>query len=217
MVAPSILSADLLTLGEEIRLINESKADWIHFDVMDGVFVPNLSFGIPLCEAIKKVVQKPIDVHLMVVQPEKLIPLFASAGASYISVHYETVTHLHRTISQIKELGCKAGVAINPHTPIHILEDIITDLDYVCVMSVNPGYSGQKFIENTFRKVVALRNLIDARQANTLIQVDGGINTDNGKELVKAGADILVAANFIYKSDDKLQAIASLRNLFQAN
>jgi ribulose-phosphate 3-epimerase len=212
LVAPSILSADLSNLQSEIELINRSAADWIHFDVMDGVFVPNISFGIPICAAVAAHAQKPIDVHLMMVSPDRHLQGFAEAGANCISVHYEAVTHLHRTVTFIKSLGCKAGVALNPHTPVSLLEEIITELDYVCLMSVNPGYSGQKFITSTVAKTQKLKDLILKTDSHALIQIDGGVNNENGVELVKAGADILVAANFIYKSNDKLKAIAALKD-----
>ncbi len=213
LVAPSILAADFNQLSRDIEMINRSEADFIHCDVMDGVFVPNISFGIPIIQAVHNISQKPLDVHLMIVNPEKYIQEFYHAGASIITVHYEACIHLHRTIQQIKELGIKASVCLNPHTSVHLLEDIIDDLDMVLLMSVNPGFGGQKFIENTYRKVVALKELIIRRNSNALIEVDGGINLEVGKKLYDSGADILVSGSFIFGSTNPEEAISSLKRL----
>lgn len=211
LVAPSILSSDLANLQSAIEMINESSADWIHFDVIDGVFAPNITFGIPVCEAVNHYAKKPIDVHLMIVHPEKYLKDFQKAGARNICVHYEACTHLHRTLQEIKGLGCKAHVAINPHTPVHLLEDIITDIDTVLVMSVNPGFSGQKFIPHTIQKVAALKALIHQKGARTLIEIDGGVTPQNAPELLKAGADVLVAASYIFGSSDPKATIQELK------
>jgi ribulose-phosphate 3-epimerase len=211
MVAPSILAADFANIEREIRMLNESDADWIHVDVMDGVFVPNISFGIPVAEAVKRHARKPLDVHLMIVQPERYVEAFCKAGAGIISVHIEACPHLHRNLQQIKGLGCKAGIAINPHTSVSQLENVIADADVVCVMSVNPGFGGQKFIEHTYRKVRALRELIIASGSNALIEIDGGVNQDNAKLLVEAGADVLVAGNFVFSAKDPKGVIAGLK------
>lgn len=213
LVAPSVLAANFSKLGEEIEMINRSEADFVHCDVMDGVFVPNISFGVPIVQAIHKISQKPLDVHLMIVNPEKYIQEFYHAGASVITVHYEACTHLHRTIQQIKELGIKASVCLNPHTSVALLEDIIDDLNMVLLMSVNPGFGGQKFIENTYRKVAALKEMIIRRKSDALIEVDGGINLEVGRKLYDSGVDILVAGSFIFGSDNPTESIASLKGL----
>ncbi|NJM26265.1 MAG: ribulose-phosphate 3-epimerase [Bacteroidia bacterium] len=211
IIAPSVLACDFGKLAEEIKMINESQADWIHVDIMDGVFVPNLSMGLPVVQAIQRVAQKPMDVHLMIQQPERYVEAFKDAGAAIISVHAEACIHLHRNIEQIKSLGCKAGVALNPHTPISVLENVINDIDLICVMSVNPGFGGQKFIENTYEKVRQLSALIEARGADALIEIDGGVNIGNATTLVEAGADILVAGNFVFSSNAPKQIIAELK------
>jgi ribulose-phosphate 3-epimerase len=213
IIAPSVLSADFANLGTDIQMINDSQADWFHIDVMDGVFVPNISFGFPVIKAIQKIANKPLDVHLMIVQPEKYIKDFKSVGAEILSVHYEACTHLHRTIYAIKEEGMKAGVAINPHTPIHLLKDIIQDIDLVCMMSVNPGFGGQKFIEQTYRKCSDLKAMIEANNANCLIEIDGGVNEFTAPKLLEAGADVLVAGNYVFASNNPKETIASLKNL----
>jgi ribulose-phosphate 3-epimerase len=211
IIAPSILSADLANLQAEIEMINDSSADWIHFDVMDGIFVPNISFGMPVCQAINQYAKKPLDVHLMIEHPEKYLKDFQKAGAHSISVHYEACVHLHRTIQEIKTLGCKASVAINPHTPVHLLDDILPELDMVLVMSVNPGYSGQSFITHTYQKVSALKALIQQKGTKTLIEVDGGVNNQNAPELLKAGANVLVSASYIFGSSDPKATIHQLK------
>ncbi|MFM8743117.1 MAG: ribulose-phosphate 3-epimerase [Cytophagales bacterium] len=213
IIAPSILAADFANLQSEINIINESEADWIHVDIMDGVFVPNISLGIPVMEAIKRHSKKPLDVHLMIVNPEKYVEAFHQAGASVISVHIEACPHLHRNVQQIKMLGIKAGVAVNPHTPIDSLKEIIADIDLVCLMSVNPGFGGQKFIENTHQKVKELRQLINQRQASALIEIDGGVNEKNAKPLLDAGATVLVAGNFVFSSTNPKQVIKGLKAL----
>lgn len=213
LVAPSILAADFNSLGKEIGMINQSEADYIHCDVMDGVFVPNISFGIPIIESIQKIAQKPLDVHLMIVHPEKYIEDFVHAGASILTVHYEACIHLHRTINQIKEFGIKASVCLNPHTPIALLEDIIQELDMVLLMSVNPGFGGQNFIENTYRKTVLLKEMILKKNSKALIEVDGGVNLNTGKRLFESGADVLVAGSYVFKSENPIQTIAALKNL----
>lgn len=213
IVAPSILAADFANLEREITMINESEADWVHVDIMDGVFVPNISMGIPVVEAVKRHAKKPLDVHLMIVQPERFVEAFCKAGAETISVHAEACPHLHRNIQQIKALGCKAGVAINPHTPINVLENVIADIDLVCVMSVNPGFGGQKFIEHTYRKVSALRGMIQASGSDALIEIDGGVNQQNAKALLDAGANVLVAGNFVFSAPDPKKIIANLKAL----
>ena len=213
LVAPSILTANFNNLGVDIEMINRSEADFIHCDVMDGVFVPNISFGIPVIQDIHKISKKPLDVHLMIVNPEKYIQEFYHAGASIITVHYETCTHLHRTIQQIKDLGMKASVCLNPHSPVALLEDIIEDLDMVLLMSVNPGFGGQKFIENTYRKVVSLKEMIIQRNSNTLIEVDGGVNFEVGKKLYDSGADILVVGSFVFNSGNPAETIANFKKL----
>jgi len=213
IIAPSILSADFNNLGRDIEMINKSEAGYIHFDVMDGVFVPNISFGIPVIEHVKKIAVKPLDVHLMIVNPDALIPSFVKAGASIITVHHEACTHLHRTVQLIKKLGVKASVCLNPHTPVAVLNDIIKELDMVLLMSVNPGFGGQSFIENTYKKVVQLRELIDKNNRDCLIEVDGGINNENGKRLFHEGANVLVAGSFVFGSANPAETISNLKNL----
>lgn len=213
LIAPSILASDFNMLGEEIEMLNQSEADYVHCDVMDGVFVPNISFGIPVIQSIHKISKKPLDVHLMIVNPEKYIRDFYDAGASIITVHYEACNHLHRTIQQIKELGIKASVCLNPHTSVALLDDIIEDLDMVLLMSVNPGFGGQKFIENTYRKVIELKELILRRKSSAIIEVDGGVNFEVGKKLFDSGADILVAGSFVFGSANPTEIIHQLKLL----
>ncbi|MGA1386514.1 MAG: ribulose-phosphate 3-epimerase [Flavobacteriaceae bacterium] len=213
LIAPSVLAADFANLERDITMINQSSADWFHIDIMDGVFVPNISFGMPVLAAIGRHAQKPLDVHLMIVDPDRYIDIFADLGANVLSVHLEACTHLHRTVQAIKAKGMKAGVALNPHTPIHLLEDIIYDLDLVVVMSVNPGFGGQKFIENTYEKVRALKALIQRKSSQALIEIDGGVQSANAVQLVAAGADVLVAGNFVFSSPDPINTIQELKNL----
>jgi ribulose-phosphate 3-epimerase len=211
IIAPSVLAADFANLQKEAEMINQSEADWFHIDVMDGVFVPNISFGMPVISAIKKHAKKPLDVHLMIVQPERFIKEFKSIGADILTVHYEASTHLHRTLQAIKQEGMKAGVAINPHTSVQLLADTIEDIDLVCMMSVNPGFGGQKFIEQTYRKVEQLKKIITERGAKTLIEIDGGVTAQNAAQLVSAGADVLVAGSFVFSSSNPIQTIADLK------
>lgn len=211
LIAPSILSADFNQLGKDIAMINQSEADYIHFDVMDGVFVPNISFGIPVIQHVNKIATKPLDVHLMIVEPDKFIEPFVNAGASILTVHYEACPHLHRTIQQIKNTGIKASVCLNPHTPVAVLEDIILDLDMVLLMSVNPGFGGQSFIENTYKKVKQLKALIERNNPECLIEVDGGVNYDTGKNLFDAGVDVLVAGSFVFNSENPAETIKKLK------
>lgn len=213
LVSPSLLSADFAHLASDIEMINHSEADMLHLDIMDGVFVPNISFGFPVIESFKDMCNKPLDVHLMIVEPDKFIENFAKVGAEYINVHYEACTHLHRTIQKIKATGAKAAVTLNPHTPVCLLEDIVSDVDMVLLMSVNPGYGGQKFIENTLSKTRQLRELIERKNANALIEIDGGVNLDTGRKLMECGADILVAGNFVFKSQNPIETIKSLKAL----
>ncbi|WP_373522630.1 ribulose-phosphate 3-epimerase [Aquiflexum sp.] len=212
-IAPSVLAADFANLQSEIEMLNASEADFIHVDIMDGVFVPNISFGIPVTEAINKHATKPLDVHLMIVDPDRYLEAFKNAGASIISVHLEACNHLHRTLQAIKELGCKAGVALNPHTSVQLLEDVINDIDLVCLMSVNPGFGGQKFIANTYNKISQLKYLINQKGANTLIEIDGGVNKLNAPLLAEAGADILVAGSFVFSAENPFETIKSLKNI----
>lgn len=213
IIAPSILASDFANLEREVKMLNDSQADWLHIDIMDGVFVPNISMGLPVVEAIKKHARKPMDVHLMIVNPERYVEAFHKAGAEVISVHIEACNHLHRNIQQIKALGCKAGVAVNPHTSISQLEDVIQDIDLVCLMSVNPGFGGQKFIENTYEKVKALKSLISKKGSKALIEIDGGVNLQNAKPLMDAGADVLVAGNFVFSSATPAAVISQLKAL----
>ncbi|MCB9022975.1 MAG: ribulose-phosphate 3-epimerase [Lentimicrobiaceae bacterium] len=211
LIAPSLLSADFTRLGEDINMVNQSEADWFHIDVMDGVFVPNISFGMPVIKAIGKIARKPLDVHLMIVQPERYFETFRDLGATYLSIHFEAVTHLHRAVHQIKELGMKAGVVMNPHSNVTLLEDIIEDLDLVLLMSVNPGFGGQKFIEGTYRKIEKLKTLIVSKNARALIEIDGGVDLKNAPALIHAGADVLVAGNTIFSSENPRETIARLK------
>ena len=213
LIAPSVLAADFANLQRDIEMINNSEADWFHIDIMDGVFVPNISFGMPILEAITKHAKKTIDVHLMIVDPDKYIKTFAALGSNILTVHYEACSHLHRTLQAIKAEGMKAGVALNPHTNIDLLEDVINDIDMVCIMSVNPGFGGQSFIENTYSKIEKLKALITRKNASTLIEVDGGVTDKNATQLVKAGADVLVAGNFVFKSENPTQTISNLKKL----
>lgn len=215
LIAPSILSADFLNLNADIEMLNSSEADWIHCDVMDGRFVPNISFGLPLIKAVKRAAKKPLDVHLMIVEPEKYIDDFKKAGANILTVHLEACTHLHRIIHAIQEKGMSAGVAINPHTPVSMLESILADADLVLIMSVNPGFGGQKFISNTYNKIYDLKNLILAKNSKAKIEVDGGIDLGNAAQLVKAGADVLVAGHTVFSSANPFQTISALKNVRQ--
>jgi ribulose-phosphate 3-epimerase len=213
LISPSVLSCDFANIQRDVEMINNSAADWFHIDVMDGVFVPNISFGFPVLSAIKKHATKPMDVHLMIQDPDKYIVEFKQAGADILTVHYEACTHLHRTIQAIKAEGMKAGVAINPHTPVDLLQDVIADLDLVLIMSVNPGFGGQKFIKNAVLKVEQMKNLIHNKGSHALIEVDGGVNLETGMELVKAGADVLVAGSFVFGSENPAGTIQDLKAL----
>ncbi|MBG0781102.1 MAG: ribulose-phosphate 3-epimerase [Bacteroidales bacterium] len=213
LLAPSLLSADFLNLEKEIDMINASEADWFHLDIMDGVFVPNISFGLPVVDAIKRKAKKPLDVHLMIVEPDRYVDAFRNAGADILSVQYEACTHLHRVLQQIRNAGMKAGVVLNPHTPVLLLTDILAYADLVLVMSVNPGFGGQKFIPETFNKIVELRSMIDKRGLEVLIEVDGGVNISNANQLYKAGADVLVAGNAVFKSENPTETIRNLKKI----
>ena len=212
-IAPSVLAADFANLQRDIEMINTSEADWFHIDIMDGVFVPNISFGMPVLDAINKHAKKTIDVHLMIVDPDRYIATFKKLGADILTVHYEACNHLHRTLQAIKAEGMKAGVALNPHTNVDLLEDVIQDIDLVCIMSVNPGFGGQSFIENTYAKVEKLKALINKKNAATLIEIDGGVTNKNAKQLVDAGADVLVAGSYVFSAQDPIATIADLKQI----
>lgn len=212
LIAPSLLSADFLHLGDAVRMIDQSEADWIHCDIMDGVFVPNISFGLPVLQSVSKVAQKPLDVHLMIVQPERYIKAFKEAGASYLSVHYEACTHLHRTLQEIRNEGMKAGIVLNPHSPVSLLESILESADFVLLMSVNPGFGGQSFINQTYNKISDLKEMIIKKDLDVLIEVDGGVGLQNATKLIQAGADVLVAGNAVFNANDPLDVIKKLKN-----
>ncbi|GAA4270757.1 ribulose-phosphate 3-epimerase [Aquimarina gracilis] len=214
-IAPSVLAADFANLQRDVEMINNSEADWFHIDIMDGVFVPNISFGMPVLRDIVKHATKTIDVHLMIVDPDRYIKTFANLGSNILTVHYEACTHLHRTLQAIKAEGMKAGVAINPHTNVNLLEDVINDIDLVCIMSVNPGFGGQSFIENTYKKVERLKQIITENKADTLIEIDGGVTSKNAKKLVDAGADVLVAGSFVFKSENPTNTIKELKEIIK--
>lgn len=216
LIAPSLLSADFANLERDIKMINSSEADWFHLDVMDGVFVPNISFGFPVIKAVKRHASKPLDVHLMIVDPDRYIQAFRDAGADYISVHIEACTHIHRSLQLIKSTGAKAGVALNPHTPVSHLKEVIHDIDLVCMMSVNPGFGGQKFIENTYSKITELRELIEEKNTTTLIEIDGGVDLKNAGKLIAAGADVLVAGNTVFSDPKPSEMIHKLKQLSNA-
>lgn len=211
LVAPSLLSADFGNLNRDIEMVNASQADWFHLDIMDGVFVPNISFGFPVVTQVKRLAKKPLDVHLMIIDPDRYLEKFKEAGADIITVHYEACTHLHRTLSQIRNLGMKAGVSVNPHTPVELLSEILGEADLVLIMSVNPGFGGQKFIANSYRKIERLREMIDSQNLSTLIEVDGGVDAKNASILYKAGANILVAGNAVFKAENPISVIESLK------
>jgi ribulose-phosphate 3-epimerase len=211
-VAPSLLSADFNNLGRDIEMVNQSEADWFHLDIMDGVFVPNLSFGFPVVEHIAKLAKKPLDVHLMIIDPDRYLERFKDAGANILTVHWEACTHLQRTLSQIRKLGMKAGVSLNPHTPVEFLEDILPEADLVLIMSVNPGFGGQKFIQNSISRISRLRQMIDKKGCNTIIEVDGGVGTHNAGELYSAGANVLVAGNAVFNSQNPTESIQIIKN-----
>ena len=213
LIAPSVLAADFANLQRDIEMINTSEADWFHIDIMDGVFVPNISFGMPVLDAINKHAKKTIDVHLMIVDPDRYIATFKKLGADVLTVHYEACTHLHRTLQAIKAEGMKAGVALNPHTSVDLLEDVIQDIDLVCIMSVNPGFGGQSFIENTYAKVEKLKALINRKNASTLIEIDGGVTNKNAKQLADAGADVLVAGSYVFGAQDPIATITDLKQI----
>ena len=215
-IAPSMLAADFANLERDIQMVNQSEADWFHLDIMDGVFVPNISFGMPVLKAMTQHTKKTLDVHLMIVDPDRFIETFAEIGADVLTVHAEACTHLHRTLQAIKDAGMQAGVALNPHTPVSVLEDVIADIDVVCIMSVNPGFGGQKFIQNTYAKVRKLRTMIAAHKSATLIEIDGGVNATNCTDLVEAGADVLVAGSFVFSSENPTETIKNLRQVANA-
>ena len=212
LISPSVLAADFLHLAKDIDLVNQSQADWFHLDIMDGVFVPNISYGMPVMKSIQSLAQKPLDVHLMIVDPERYFEEFQKLGADYLTIHAEASTHLHRSIQVIKSLGMKAGVALNPHTPVSAVEEVIQDIDLLLIMSVNPGFGGQKFIENTYAKIERAKNLIIQKNASTLIEIDGGVNVENASKLIACGADALVAGSAVFANENPTQVILDLKN-----